>query len=142
MLSRNTADRDASSLNTMREWSSPSSAAGGERCVASRVRLDCARFPHYRPSVVAPGHAGPTALIMADSPTLALTLLQTLPSGLLYRLLDLLGGRLHDEGRGDWILPSVSPVVLTPWVTGCCLEAQQSARRWCEDRGRSRGVGS
>ena len=40
-----------------------------------------------------PGHAGPTTLITADSPTLALTLLQTLPSGLLYRLLDLLGGR-------------------------------------------------
>ena len=68
-----------------REWGSPSSAAGGEVCVASMVRLDCARFPHYCPSVVAPGHAGPTALITADSPTLAPTLLQTLPSGLLYR---------------------------------------------------------
>ena len=57
-----------------------------ERCVlASRVRLDCTRFPHYRPSVVAPGHAGPTALITADSPTLVPTLLQILPSGLLYR---------------------------------------------------------
>ena len=55
------------------------SAAGGERCVASGIKLDCARFPHYCPSVAVPGHAGPTALITADSPTLALILLQTLP---------------------------------------------------------------
>ena len=59
LLSRDPADKDADSLHTMREWGSPSSAAGGEMCVASRVRLDCTRFPHYRPSVVAPGTLGP-----------------------------------------------------------------------------------
>ena len=65
----------------MRAWISPLLAERGVWRVGPK--LDCARLPHYCPSRAAPGHAGPTALITADSPTSALILLQTLPSLLL-----------------------------------------------------------
>ena len=76
-----TDNTDADSLHMMRAWISPLLAERGVWRVGPK--LDCARLPHYCPSRAAPGHAGPTALITADSPTSALILLQTLPSLLL-----------------------------------------------------------
>ena len=33
-------------------------------------------------------------------------------------------------------------VEVTGWGTNCCVEAWRPAKRWCDDRGPSRGVGS